>query len=75
CGGLRAAHFLLRGRIAEAMRMNSLLVIGPPVGAVLWVVRPRWRSRILPWMAVGAVVAFTILRNVPVWPFVVLAPH
>ena len=39
CGGLRAAHALLHGRVVEAVALNPFLF----VAAALWpAMRPRW---------------------------------
>ncbi len=80
CGCLRAAHALLHGRLADALAFNSLFVIGVPLAAILWawnrcrarplVARPAWV-----WWLVGVLLVFGVARNVPVYPFNLLAPH
>lgn len=78
CGTLRGLHSLSRGRIAEALDHNLLLLVAVPVGIVVWW---RWvrgalgrpvRSVALPAWVVPAVVvtaaAFTVLRNLHVGP-------
>lgn len=76
CGAARASHQLLHGRVEEALRYNSLLVLMLPVLAWL-VLRPRILPA-PPWWTSRAVLAtalvFTALRNVPAWPFSLLAP-
>ena len=49
------------------------------VGNAVW---SEWRGRpakgVPPWLAwslVGVLIVFTILRNLPWWPFTLLAPH
>lgn len=76
CGGLRAAHQLLHGHLAAAFRFNPLLIVLLPVLA-LWALNGvlRWatgrevcgcfRQPVFGWAALGALVAFGILRNVP----------
>jgi len=74
CGGLRATHDLARGDVVGAWGMNPLWVLIAPLLVVAW---GRWlvaarRGRplrnlpsALPWVLLGAVVAFGILRNIP----------
>ncbi len=74
CGGLRAAHLLLGGRLWDSFRMNPLIVLSLPLLALL-AVRPRWaRRKGLLVAAVALVFLYGIARNIPVWPFVMLAP-
>ena len=74
CGSLRAVHRLLHGQLAAAFRMNPLLVASLPVLGLLWLF-PNWqRKRWVPWTVLAIVVGFGILRNLPVWPFTLLAP-
>ncbi len=76
CGGLRATHHLLHGRVLTAFHHNALVVLGAPVvagwaGCQLW---RRWRG-IPPkldglstgwlWVLFGGMIAFTVLRNLP----------
>jgi hypothetical protein len=74
CGGLRATHQLLHGEIAEAFRLNPLVVCLLPVAllAGLRVVLARWRKKpaaprpaFAMWTLAVAVVAFGVLRNLP----------
>jgi len=89
CGTLRAMHQLLHGNLAAALRMNVLsvcllpimfvVVVRNAVGAwrgipVVWH-RPRWVPAGWRWGVVILIVGFGILRNVPAWPFTLLAPH
>jgi hypothetical protein len=75
CGSLRALHLLLHGDLGAALRMNSLLVVSLPVLA-MFVARPRWTYAVwAPWAAVSVFTAYGVLRNVPAWPFSLLAPH
>jgi hypothetical protein len=86
CGGTRCVKSLLRGDIAGAFALNAvttglfLIGVGLLVAAVL---RERQgRAAAMPrlpdwfaWCLVGSVVAFGLLRNLPWWPFTLLAPH
>ena len=74
CGSLRASHNLLHGRLAAALSLNPLMVIAIPVVAVM-LLRPAWvYRRRTPWAALSVLVAYGILRNLPWWPFTLLAP-
>ncbi|MFD0895149.1 DUF2752 domain-containing protein [Luteolibacter ambystomatis] len=86
CGMTRATFALLHGDILKAFRYNPLGVVLFPIaliGVLLQAIgwannRPppiRWSagSRGAFWIAV-LVIAFWILRNLPWWPFTLLAP-
>lgn len=88
CGMTRAAHELLHLRFGAAFRYNPLLVgalplvagwLGLAVAAWLWGDRyrgPRVRlTRNAALVLVTVVLLYSILRNVPAWPFTLLAPH
>jgi hypothetical protein len=85
CGALRAAHLLLHGDLPGALSFNPLLVISLPLLA-WWAVRavrpvlaggtvtaPPLSGRASRALAAG-VIAYAVLRNVPVAPFTLLAP-
>lgn len=83
CGTGRALHQLLRGHPLRALSLNPLavvlvpLAVGLAVSAAFVVARGRGlpRPSIRPfvgWSALAAVVAFSVLRNVPAFEF--LAP-
>jgi hypothetical protein len=75
CGSLRAAHSLLHGQVREALSMNPLLVLSIPLLTALRDKR-SWAYRVwVPWAALFAVIAFGVLRNIPVWPFHLLGPN
>ena len=61
CGGLRAAHLLLHGHLRDAFHMNPLLFFALPILALL-AIRP-FRTRWLPWLALGALLAWFVWRN------------
>lgn len=78
CGMTRAGHALLHGNLLAALRFNALLVLALPVGGVVlwrWLYRRplRWPPA-LAWVAFGLLVGFGIARNIPVYPFTLLAP-
>lgn len=87
CGATRATHALLHFEILEALRMNAfwvlllpVLLVGAGLGAAEWLWRERYRGprvrlpRSAAWWLPGLLLAFWILRNVPAWPFTLLAP-
>jgi hypothetical protein len=81
CGSTRALHELLRGHWLAALRLNALFTLSLPCLAVFGLYRwatpdchrdtwkPQWT-----WVLLGMVVTFAVLRNVPVFPFTMLAP-
>jgi hypothetical protein len=87
CGTTRAVHALLNGRLAQALAYNPLAFIILPV--VSWsIVRSLWtsrrpstqtddapRNRLLPWLLGAGLLLYAVLRNIPVHPFTLLAPH
>jgi hypothetical protein len=83
CGSTRAVHALLHGEVSRAVAFNPLLIGGAPLVLAFcaWQRRrfgPRWTTAIsLRWIVLFAavMVAYTLLRNVPAWPFDLLAPH
>jgi len=87
CGETRSLHALLHGRILDAFDYNLLfpfvvVVVGWffLVGLTTLICRKRvmWIPERFPvWIAVllgVIIVLFTVLRNIPVWPFSILAP-
>jgi hypothetical protein len=80
CGSLRALHEASHGNIIEALRLNPLLFLfAPMIGYIAgrplleeYLQRPLPELKIRPWagwLLVGLVIAFTILRNLPIAPF------
>ena len=84
CGSQRAVHALLHGEMAASLAYNPLLlvaVIYSLVEGILWLrrrfdhrIRPLSSYRWAPWIALGMISAFWVLRNIPVEPFTALAP-
>jgi len=74
CGGLRMTHDVLHGDLAAAFVDNAFALIGLPL-LVLWIVlRRRHRRPVLnlPFyvVVISAVVAWTVVRNLPGFPLV-----
>ena len=84
CGWTRCAVRLMHGDVAGALTMNLAVVLIAisglgVVGNAVWC---EWQGRPakgvptwLAWSLVSMLVAFTLLRNLPWWPFTLLAPH
>jgi hypothetical protein len=86
CGSTRCLHALVHGDLAQAVAYNPLLLFALPFLTV-WALRAgyeAWTGRVVRayrppswclYALVGLVVAFWVLRNVPLDPFTHLAPH
>ncbi len=85
CGTVRGLHQLLHGNLTAAMGLNPLMVLSLPyLGYAyfsLWSRATRGRSlpgRFIPavwlWLLLAAIILFAIVRNIPVYPFTILAP-
>ncbi|MGA9994581.1 MAG: DUF2752 domain-containing protein, partial [Pyrinomonadaceae bacterium] len=86
CGTLRGLHQLLHGNLAAAFAFNPLMVLSLPfigygltsralfgfTGRALpkFFIPPIWIKLLF-----FVVMAFWILRNIPSYPFTLLAPH
>lgn len=85
CGTTRALHQLLHGHLREALGLNPLMVLMLPflgyslLSYTTFVVRGRPLPGILAapfwgWLAFGTILAYWVLRNIPLYPFSLLAP-
>ncbi|GAA5119767.1 DUF2752 domain-containing protein [Luteolibacter yonseiensis] len=86
CGMTRAAYAALHGEIGTAFRYNPVgMILLPLAGMGVGLQLLGWvRGRPLPfrldvgvkggWGIAIALIAFWILRNIPSWPFTLLAP-
>lgn len=83
CGVTRSLWHLVHGHVYAALRMNALFILGLPFALcflALCLVRllrdqplpnlPTW----VPWVILGLILSFTVLRNLPWPPFNWLAP-
>ncbi len=87
CGATRALHALLHGDVPQALAFNPVFVFLMPIMgvALAWRGLEKWRGRPpctrprLPGSVIlvlaALLVAFGLLRNLPGWPFELLAPH
>ncbi len=85
CGTLRALHQLLHGNVIAALGYNPLTILSLPFVAYSFTdgMMRAFRLRGLPrvfishryiWALFAGIIAFWVLRNVPVDPLTVLAP-
>jgi hypothetical protein len=86
CGATRCLHALLHGELRQAVAYNLMLVVflpflmlhGARVGHAL-LAGSQICSRWMPAWAIRGlfvlIVAFWIVRNIPLYPFLLLAPH
>jgi len=86
CGMTRATHAMLHGEIGKAFRFNlvgmlllPLALVGLGIEIFGWVWGRQGRCRLSVgaaggWLVVWVVIGFWIFRNVPIWPFSLLAP-
>jgi Protein of unknown function (DUF2752) len=75
CGTTRALHQLLHGNVTAAFRLNPLAISLLPLVGHLMVrghrggMKPVWI-----WVLVGVIIVFGVVRNIPAYPFTLLAP-
>ena len=85
CGSLRALHWALHRDFAGAFGLNPLMFLAMPVviyelaSHALLAVRGRALPRLFSnplsaWIIFWVIVAYWILRNVPLYPMTLLAP-
>lgn len=85
CGSLRALYQLSHGHVAAAFGLNPLMVLSLPFLGYAFLSRASLgiRGRPLPgvsvppywhWLLLGTILAFWLLRNIPLYPFSFLAP-
>jgi hypothetical protein len=88
CGSTRMVYYLVHGELITSFRQNPLAFVFLPfvaVKLVSGVLPPRFQvsfafiDRIIPprhqpMVLLVVVIAFTVLRNIPIWPACTLAP-
>ncbi len=83
CGATRALHALLHGDIEKALSMNPVFVLALPIVLLLifhhatklparLIVMANFFSDARPWACL--LIGFAVLRNLPWYPFSLLAP-
>lgn len=86
CGSLRGLHYLTHGNFLKAFNYNPLTILSLPFlvysfaiflykeisGKELktFFIKPAYI-----WLLLAFVIIFWVLRNIPVYPFNILAPH
>ena len=74
CGTTRAVHYLLHGKLSEAFAMNPLMVLALPVLVLLFFRRGWAQKTWVPWAAFIILLSYGVLRNINMWPFILLSP-
>ena len=84
CGSLMAVHQLLHGNLAAAFGLNPLMVLSLPflgyclISPRVHAVTKRASAGFVPafwiWLILLVIILFWILRNLPFYPFTLLAP-
>jgi hypothetical protein len=86
CGMTRAVHSLLNGHVEQAVAYNPLMALLSPYllfaavrSAWFWLWGTEPKRSLFPakytWVILVVFIAYWVLRNVPVYPFTLLAPH
>ena len=86
CGSTRAVHALLHADFARALACNAVFVCAMPLVVIAWIRdgaarrsgRPQWNLLVAPkwiWLALALALLFMLVRNLPQYPFNLLAPH
>jgi hypothetical protein len=85
CGSLRGLHSILNGNFLAALHYNALMVFSLPFIVYSFIIysykeisgKELKRIFVKPvfiWLLLVLVLLFWIIRNIPVYPFTVLAP-
>jgi hypothetical protein len=85
CGTLRALHQLTRGHPLAALDLNPLMMLLLPfimyflashvmLALTGWPLRKFFVRPALIWALLGVVLVYWLLRNIPAYPFTLLAP-
>lgn len=84
CGSTRALHHIAHGQLLAAWRMNPLLILLiVPLSYALAREIPILRRKLKPlgtsawvaWAFLIIVITYGVARNIPTYPFTLLAPH
>ncbi|WP_407690111.1 DUF2752 domain-containing protein [Rubrobacter aplysinae] len=85
CGSLRAIHQLARGELVAALGLNPMMVLSVPFIAYYFTsqlkltffgqsLRRFFIQPVFIWSLLLIILVYWILRNIPVYPFSLLAP-
>ena len=74
CGGTRAVHALLHGHPLKALRYNAILLPGAVCAGLVWKYPKLQTNKPFAYTVATVFILFFILRNIPCYPFSLLAP-
>ena len=74
CGGTRAVHALLHGHPLKALRYNAILLPGAVCAGLVWKYPKLQTNKLFAYTVATVFILFFILRNIPCYPFSLLAP-
>ena len=74
CGGTRAVHTLLHGHPLKSMRYNAILLPGTICALLIWKYPQLQCNKPFALTIAVIFVLFFIFRNIPCYPFTLLAP-
>lgn len=83
CGMTRALHQIMHGHVWAAFCMNPLIILLLPavLAGAVWNYFRYGSLLSLPvsgkvgWLMLWLIVGFSVARSIPVYPFILLAPH
>jgi hypothetical protein len=86
CGSLRALHHFLHGHLAVAFGLNPLTIVSLPFLGYIFLSYcmtgingksppPVFVPAIFIWMYLGVVLIFWVMRNIPIYPFLLPTPY
>jgi len=74
CGTTRCIHSLVHGEFILALRYNFLTVLALPLLVLMAIFPEKFSSSKFAFALLIVIVAFTVFRNIPCYPFTLLAP-
>lgn len=74
CGGTRAVQSLLTGNFPEAFGMNQMVIILLPLSLGILLGPFRKLKKAAPWILLGIMLLYLILRNIPMDALTFLRP-
>lgn len=83
CGSQRCLSALLHGHIHEALHQNVLVILALPIifYRLYLIFQKRtiqntiFSTIAMPWIVLVIVLLFAVLRNIPIYPFTLIAPY
>jgi len=74
CGTLRCIHSLVHGEFLLALRYNILTILAFPLLILMTIFPDKFSSSRFAIGLLIVIISFTVLRNIPHYPFDLLAP-